>query len=88
MKYYNLYYDDEMVERVLNHAHYLVDEMCTIREVAKHFKTCKSTVHHDLAVKLEKIDSDLYDEVQIMLQLNSEESTLRGGMATAKKYKK
>lgn len=27
MKYYNPYYDDETVERVLDHAHYLVNEM-------------------------------------------------------------
>lgn len=87
MKYYNSYFDDETVERVLKYGHYLVDEMCTVRDVAKHFGAPKTSVHDDLLKKLDKIDKDLYEEVKIVLELNLEERAYRGGTA-AQKLKK
>lgn len=86
MKYYNPYFDDETVERVLEYAHYLVNEMCTVREVAKHYKAAKTSVHKDLSNKLDKIDKDLYEEVQLVFELNNEERARRGGIGTQKKY--
>ena len=41
-------YADDIVERVLMHAHYFVDEMCTIRQVAEWSGWSKSVVHDDL----------------------------------------
>lgn len=86
MKYYNSYFDDETVERVLKYAHYLIDEMCTVRDVSKHFNAAKTSVHDDLSKKLDKIDKDLYEEVQIVLELNLEERSRRGGAGTRKMY--
>lgn len=86
MRYYNPYFDDETVERVLEYANYLVKEMCTVRDVAKHYKAPKTSVHKDLSDKLDKIDKDLYEEVQLVFELNNEERAHRGGMGTQKKY--
>lgn len=88
MKYYNLHFDDETVERVLKYAHYLIDEMCTVRDVAKHFSAPKTSVHDDLSKKLDKIDKDLYEEVQLVFELNNEERARRGGEGTRKMYAK
>lgn len=87
MKYYNSYYDDKTTERVLKHAHYLIDHMCTIREVAKWSGSGKSTVHRDLSIRLYRINRFLYEEVQIMFDLNIEERARRGGLATQRKKK-
>ncbi len=88
MRYDNPYYDDETVERVLMHAHRFVDEMCTIREVADWSDFSKTTIHTDLTQKLPHIDSELYEEVKILLELNTEERASRGGMGVLKKFKK
>lgn len=86
MRYNNPYFSDDVVERVLMHGHRLVDEMCTVRDVAKWSGFSKTTVHSDVVKKLPYIDSDLAEEVQIMLQLSLEEFPIRGGIATAKKW--
>lgn len=86
MRHNNPYFSDDIVERVLMHGHWLVDEMCTVREVAKWSRFGKSTVHKDIVERLPYIDSDLAEEAQIVLQLNAEESPIRGGQATAKKW--
>ncbi len=88
MRYHNPYYDDETVERVLMHTHRFIDEMCTIREVAKWSGFSKTTVHSDLTQKLPRIDSELYEEVQILLELNTEERSYRGGVGLRNKFKR
>ncbi len=46
----------------------------------------KSTVHHDLTTKLEKIDYTLYLKVKELLEYNKKVRHLRGGEATKLKY--
>ena len=84
MEQSNAYYSNDIVERVLMHAHRLVDQMCTIRDVAEWSGYSKSTVHLDLSERLLKIDGDLYEEVQIVINLNLEERDYRGGKAIHK----
>ena len=87
MKYNNPYYDDNTVERVLMHAHRLVDEMCTIRDVAEWSDFSKTTVHRDVSKKLQWIDYELYEEAKIMLELNTEEGRRKGGIAAYPKMR-
>ncbi len=75
-------------DRVVAEAYKLLDINGTVRAVAKCFNVSKSTVHHDLAVKLKKINAELYKKVQKILRINLLERHKRGGNATKKKYEK
>ncbi len=73
-------------ERVLKCAEYIVETGCTVRACSTHFSISKSTVHKDVAERLQYVDSDLYLRVREVLSLNLSERHIRGGMATKKKY--
>ena len=73
-------------ERVFELAHYVIENKSTVREAAKKFYISKSTVHKDIAERLQAFDKDLYLEVKQVLDENKAERHLRGGMATRKKY--
>ena len=62
-------------ERVMNVAEYIVEHEATVRAAASKFGISKSTVHHDMQVRLKGIDADMA------------ERHIRGGMATYIKYK-
>ena len=85
MRYNNPYFSDDIVERVLMHGHRLVDEMCTIRDVAEWSGFGKSTVHVDVVERLPYIDGNLAEEAQLVIELNTEERNYRGGKAVHKK---
>ena len=74
-------------ERVLNLAKYITKEETTIRDTAKRFGISKSTVHLDLRKRLPKLDRDLYEEVDAILNTNLSERHIRGGMATKERYR-
>ena len=65
---------------------YIVEQNCTVREAAAHFKISKSTVHKDVTTELRARNAVLYFEVWRVLQKNKEERHLRGGEATRRKY--
>lgn len=67
-------------------AEYVIETSDTVRGTAKHFGISKSTVHKDLAYKLKKINKNLYNQVNSILQLNKSERHIRGGEATRQKY--
>ena len=67
-------------------AEYVIETSDTVRGAAKHFGISKSTVHKDLAYKLKKINKNLYNQVNNILQLNKSERHIRGGEATRQKY--
>ena len=67
---------------------YIVEQNCTVREAAAHFKISKSTVHKDVTAVLKNINRGLYEEVSAILQKNKSERHLRGGEATRKKYER
>lgn len=72
--------------RVLEMAYLMLEGRRTVREVAKIIGYSKSTVHHDLTTKLEKVDPELYSQVKELLDYNKKVRHLRGGEATRQKY--
>lgn len=77
---------NETKSRVLEMAYLMINGRRTVREVAKIIGYSKSTVHHDLTTKLEKIDYTLYLKVKELLEYNKKVRHLRGGEATKLKY--
>lgn len=83
--YFNSYYEDAIVERVLMHGHRFVDKMCTTRELSEWSGYSTWIIYYDLVERLPKIDPDLGDEARILLDLNREESQHRAVMAASEK---
>lgn len=79
---------DYIAERVLDIAKYVLDNKCTVREVADVYCVSKSTAHKDLNKRLKELDSELYAQVSKLMQFNWDERYLRGGEATRRKYNK
>ena len=79
---------DLLETRVVDEARYILKYRSTVRAVAKVFGVSKSTVHHDLAYKLEIIDVGLYRRVDALLKFNLKMRCVRGGEATRRKFKK
>ena len=74
------------LERCERLAIYLIENKSTVRQTAKEFGISKSTVHKDITEKLEKINFDLYKQVEKILEINKQERHLRGGEATKRKF--
>ena len=70
---------DTIGQRACAMAVYMIENGTTVRATAAHFGISKSTVHKDL--------TQLFLQVQMVLQLNKKERHIRGGMATREKYK-
>lgn len=79
---------DDLEERVIKEARYVIDTGATVRTTAKEFHVGKSTVHKDMTERLKNIDNELYLSVKKVLQTNLFERHLRGGEATRQKYLK
>jgi len=73
--------------RIIQEAQYIINNITTVRETAKKFGISKSTVHKDITQKLLEINRGLAEEVGIVMEMNSEEKHIRGGLSTQKKYK-
>lgn len=71
---------------VLLCAKYIINNNCTIRQVAKVYGLSKSGVHYDLMHKLPRLDKSLYRKVRVVLDKNFAEKHIRGGIATKNKY--
>ena len=78
---------EEIEERVITVAKYIAETGATVRNAAKKFEYSKSTVHKDVTERLHYIDTDLFDSVRKVLDINLKERHLRGGEATKQKYK-
>ena len=81
-----MYYDID--ERVLKEAEYILKNGATVRAAAKAFGVSKSTVHHDVTVKLRSLDEYLYEKVRKTLDINLAERHIRGGLATRERYRR
>ena len=77
---------DYIEERVLELAHYIIDNHSTVRACAKQFNISKSTVHKDVTERLETLNHCLYKQVKSVLNNNKQERHIRGGLATKQKY--
>ena len=78
---------EDIIDRIVKEAEYIIEENATVRKTAKVFHFSKSTVHKDVTERLRKIDADLYKKVQKVLKINLNERHIRGGEATRLKYK-
>ena len=74
-------------QRACDLAVYIIENKSTVRAAAARFGISKSTVHKDLAERLEQINRPLYLQVKEVLEFNKAERHIRGGMATRMKYK-
>ena len=79
---------DNIEQRAVELAEYIIENGATVRDAAKQFGVSKSTVHKDVGIRLEKINKCLYVQVKSVLELNKSERHIRGGMATKNKYQK
>ena len=78
---------NDLEQRAVRLAEYIVENGATVRAAAKKFSVSKSTVHKDLTERLERMNPSLYIEAKAVLEKNKAERHLRGGEATRIKYK-
>lgn len=76
----------DIEERAKILAVYIIETGSTVRQTAKKFNISKSTVHKDIAERLEKINPSLASEAKKVLEINKAERHIRGGLATKIKY--
>lgn len=79
---------DYIEERCVNIAKYIIDTQCTVRAAAKYFRLSKSTVHKDITERLKQVNCNLYYKCGDVLSYNKSMRHIRGGQATADKYKR
>ena len=77
---------DQLQDRIILEARYIVQTGATVRATAKEFHLGKSTVHKDVTERLKYIDKNLHKEVRKVLSKNLAERHIRGGIATKLKY--
>ena len=78
---------DYIEERAVELAYYIIKTKSTVRQTARCFGISKSTVHKDITTRLQKLNTELYERVQTVLQENKQERHIRGGRATQAKYR-
>lgn len=79
-------FTDDIDERVVKTAEYVISTGATVRAAAKVFGVSKSTSHKDLTDRLKAIDPALHASVSVILQKNRAERHIRGGNATRIKF--
>lgn len=79
---------DYIEERVLELAHYILENKATVRAAAKKYNVSKSTVHKDITERLQVLDGMLAHRIQAVLDENKAERHIRGGIATREKYRR
>ena len=78
--------NNQIKQRVLDEALYIISTGKTLRATAKVFSVSKSTVHIDMSRRLKSLNWKMYSQVAKKLDINFCEKHLRGGLATAKKF--
>lgn len=77
---------DRAQDRAIIIGRHIAETGDTVRAAAEKFGVSKSTVHKDVADRLENINPVLWREVKTVLDRNKAERHLRGGEATRQKY--
>jgi len=78
--------NENVFDRALILGRHIAETGDTVRAAAEHFGISKSTVHKDVAERLEYINPALFNTVRTVLEKNKSERHLRGGEATRQKY--
>ncbi|MDE7211309.1 MAG: sporulation transcriptional regulator SpoIIID [Lachnospiraceae bacterium] len=76
----------QIEERAITVAEYIVEKNATVRQAAKAFGISKSTVHKDITDRLGAVNPALAEQAREVLNRNKSERHIRGGMATKKMY--
>ena len=77
---------DDIDERTLKIAEFILEKRETVRGAAAYFGCSKSTVHKYMTRRLEQLNPMLYEGVRQVLEQNKAERHIRGGLATKEKY--
>lgn len=77
---------EDIIDRILDEALYIIENKATVRATAKVFHFSKSTVHKDVTDRLKEYDLLLYRQVKAVLDHNYKVRHIRGGEATRQKY--
>lgn len=80
--------NQSIIDRAYMEAVYILENKCTLREVAEYAEVCLKTTHNDLTKVLPYSYPELSDEVNQHLEFNKNDSVFRAGRASAKKSKK
>ena len=75
-------------ERTLQVAEHIAQTEDTVRKTAEIYHLSKSTVHNDVSTRLKKLNVDMFEEVQKVMQKNFAEKHIRGGMSTKEKFER
>jgi putative DeoR family transcriptional regulator (stage III sporulation protein D) len=75
-------------EVICKEAQFMLENRATVRQASQHFGRSKSTIHIDMRVRLPYVNKALAVEVAKLLEFNTQERTMRGGIATKEKYAK
>ena len=75
-------------ERTLQVAEHIAQTEDTVRKTAEIYHLSKSTVHNDVSTRLKKLDVDMFEEVQKVMQKNFAEKHIRGRMSTKEKFER
>jgi len=78
---------EELKNRVLEEADYIVVYHTTLEKTAEHFGVSISTVHRDITERLPQLNKGLSQKVRRVLNYNISQRSTRGGRATSKKKK-
>jgi len=76
----------QIENRIINEAEYIINNNATIRETARQFGVSKSTVHKDMIIRLNEISMIKAEKVKNVLNINLNERHVRGGESTKRKY--
>ena len=77
---------NDIYERIISEADYMIETKQTVREIARIFNVSKSTVHKDLHDRLLRIDKNRFEKVNEILKHHINVRHLRGGESTRRKY--
>jgi putative DeoR family transcriptional regulator (stage III sporulation protein D) len=79
---------DYIEERALEIGKYIISSKCTVRDASRVFGISKSTIHKDVTGRLPRINPNVAMQVREVIDTNTAERHIRGGMATAMKFAK
>lgn len=79
---------NDIEERIVTTAIYIIETGATVRDAAKKFQMSKSSIHKDMTERLPQINHALYVGVRGVLNVNLSERATRGGRATRLKYRR
>ena len=78
---------EDIENRCISLAKYIVRTGATVRQAAREFGISKSSVHRDMHERLRPIHPGLYAEVREILDYHHAVRHLRGGEATKERWK-